>query len=90
MTAPLPPLTAAQQAAIFDQNIDAAVQELAVFCMAYAHKIKPLARQRLLGIGIEQYGDKMFHQTPQETERETLEELADAANRLVVKQMRYG
>jgi type III secretion system FlhB-like substrate exporter len=72
-----------QQAAIFDRYAPLAPALLATYLDEHAEFITDLARERLLGVGLAEYGDIMFHQTQSELRREMAEELADAVNRIV-------
>lgn len=83
-----PHYTLEQQTQIFDEFANTASHILAGFCILHRDAIITLARERLIGTGFADYGDAMFHQTPTENLRETLEEAADMLNRLVVKTWR--
>lgn len=52
-------------------------------------RVVALSRDRLVGIGFDQYGDAMFRQSFPELRREADEELADAVNRVVAGLERF-
>jgi hypothetical protein len=76
--------TREQQAEWFDAYADAAPAVLMSYIEQHAPFLLDLARERLLGIGFDEYGDAMWQQSRPETRREIAEEIADALNRVVV------
>ena len=78
-------LTRSQQEEIHDRHAHAAYGVLLDLMQRRStrKRVVELSKQRLLGIGFDEYGDAMFRQTFPELLTETDEELADAVNRMV-------
>ena len=67
------------QQRIVNQHLDAAFDELVDRLHSQRAFIYGLALERL-AVGVEEYGDAIFHRSPDQLEREVLEELADSVN----------
>lgn len=83
--APGPLATREAQLDVHDRHATAAYSVLLAIMQRpeTAERVVALSRERLVGIGFDQYGDAMFRQTFPELLQETDEELADAVNRVI-------
>jgi hypothetical protein len=69
-----------QQVLIVQRNREAAFERLVGILYTHKAEIERLATERLSGIGVAQYGDEMFFDSPDVRLGKILEEFADAWN----------
>lgn len=75
-----------RQLALFDQHVESAFTRIGGLLASEAGQVCRLARERMQGIGLAEYGDKSWHLTLDELVREILEEFADALVYSVIRQ----
>lgn len=71
-------LTKTQQAAVFDEQFDESVTDVAALILAGRKQLRLKARDRMLGMGFEQFGSALFNRGMGDLFDDLDEELADA------------
>jgi hypothetical protein len=80
-----------EQLKMFDGVASAFILSLATAIMddGFAEKVLSVARERLIS-GYEEYGDLMFTCDDDTARKNVIEELADAVNYMVSREVRFG